>query len=1559
MADGLLDRLGASLRALVSLYGPRADRAAFGLLTGILPGGRGELSPRGTNEYLKAYSESPWLRAVVQKIAHVVATTEWQLYVAKAPPAAPGVTGKVYQDRAFQRDSDWRRRAYRRKELASTGDLQQLDTHPMLDLLNSTNTFLTGLMTRQLTQIYLDLVGEAFWVKERKTKTGPPIAVWPIPPTWVFATPTPIRPYFEVRYRGWQVEIPDTEVLWMADPNPLNPYGRGAGMTHALGDELDTDEYAARHTKLWFQNRARPDVLITMEGANPAEVARLEQDWLSKSQGFWRAFKPYFLSGKGNVQIKELNQTFQDMQLIELRKFERDMVMQVYGVSPEIMGVLANSNRATITAADYMFARWVVTPRLEFQRAILQERLAPEFDERLIVDYASPIQRDEDHELAVATAAPYVLTVDEWREMLHLPALPKKQGQVHMVPSTLTAVEDISSHAPPPPTMFPASPGGRLPPGQKPGLLPPGEAPPADGQAPPGQKPPKAASWSTPAGTLAAQAQWRGVAGMLQKAQGHDGFMVALWVPAASAGLLALPGAEPPDQLHCTLAFCGPYRQVPVVQLGDTLAALDALAADWAPLDGAIGGYGQFTGTAGPGVEGAQDVFYASLDVPGLVELRQAVVTVLVAHGIPPLANHGFTPHVTLAYLPQGTAAPSPSVQNLPLHFDALTLALGDTHLSVPLTGPLSGAIVPLPLPHPQLAPETRAGPYSVKEAHPTIPPAEIQAARDWWRQAVAPTAGIAAGLLDAAPVGAPPAGRRTNGYAVTRFNPVHDPHSGEFASGEGDDGGAASPRPALTGLARRMVEVDVAGDTLRDLFSSDPDAPANIADNYNLNTVTDRMREQAARQVQALSQWTLQQRGVPDPATVWRAGEVSAEIVSASLEEGGARSFARRTGMDQSRVTGYTIPRAAILVDVNGVKGSRQPYPGEAEVLVRGETLRAPPAGRRTNGHAVTRYSADQPREPAGSSAGGEWAGAAGGLPALAPAPSDASGNLLHPAYAYIAATGYADRDSDIQSIREERVRDATAADLAARVQAQLGAASPFPDAAAASAWLRPLLVDWGNSARSSSVLALHEAVRQKFDLPTEAMRGIDPVPPSPEQRALVDAIYANTQAHLAAAGITELTLARGARVRDTYLPSGFQSDADPRHGAQHVDAPALLAPLSSWTGSAQMAGQFTSFLAQAPRDASIPRTRVQLTATVPAARIFSTGRTGLGELRGTEFVLVGGQSAVRWHAFESGAGFVYRAAALASGLSPVDEDAVSADWLRVALDHPGLVARAFNPDQPRDDHGQWTSDGGVATLPTPSGSGPSPTQMASELQGHDSLAKYTRPDGTLEPARQALHDAIVARALVGVPSQAHPTAYLIGGGAAAGKSTMLNSGAVTVPARGAAVYVEPDEVKNDLPEFKAGLAKRDPNIAGYVHAESSNIGKRVLSEAIGRHTDLIHDAIHNTSLGAVEQRVARMRAAGYRVEASYATVPIQTAVDRAQARGERTGRFVPLDAIMQGHAGVAAMFPSLLSHHVFDKVTLHETSGTTPHLLASQTNGHTVIHDRAGYAAFLARKG
>jgi hypothetical protein len=169
---------------------------------------------------------------------------------------------------------------------------------------------------------------------------------------------------------------------------------------------------------------------------------------------------------------------------------------------------------------------------------------------------------------------------------------------------------------------------------------------------------------------------------------------------------------------------------------------------------------------------------------------------------------------------------------------------------------------------------------------------------------------------------------------------------SGKWTAGGGSSapskpGPGPTHRRELTGLAKRIAFSNLAeGATAGELlWSKDPDAPANMAMSYDLNTVTDRMMAQAARQIYQLTQNSLAAKGYgpDDPITVHRAGGLDDETVSASMAKDAARFFARGT----ENFSTYVVPRSAILMDMNAVLGSNQPFPGEEEVMIHAEDLR------------------------------------------------------------------------------------------------------------------------------------------------------------------------------------------------------------------------------------------------------------------------------------------------------------------------------------------------------------------------------------------------------------------------------------------------------------------------------------------------------------------------------------------------------------------------------------------------------------------------------------------
>lgn len=164
----------------------------------------------------------------------------------------------------------------------------------------------------------------------------------------------------------------------------------------------------------------------------------------------------------------------------------------------------------------------------------------------------------------------------------------------------------------------------------------------------------------------------------------HTGLLAALWLGAETAQHLAVPGGEAPEALHVTLCYCGDIGEMDDLTLFRAVAAIDRSVSYSAPLTGKVAGYGRFNASE---TSDGRDVFYAAVDIPALAELRQSVANELTWAGCPPRATHGFTPHITLAYLDPGAANPVDAVPSLPLRFGAVTVKLGDRRLEIPLNG--------------------------------------------------------------------------------------------------------------------------------------------------------------------------------------------------------------------------------------------------------------------------------------------------------------------------------------------------------------------------------------------------------------------------------------------------------------------------------------------------------------------------------------------------------------------------------------------------------------------------------------------------------------------------------------------------------------------------------------------------------------------------------------------------------------------------------------------------------------------------------------------------------
>ena len=154
----------------------------------------------------------------------------------------------------------------------------------------------------------------------------------------------------------------------------------------------------------------------------------------------------------------------------------------------------------------------------------------------------------------------------------------------------------------------------------------------------------------------------------------EDGVMVALMVPSDVAKKIAVPGGEKPEALHCTLAYLGKAADLGPDKIRAAAQIVQKAASEHPAMTGVIAGTGRFNATES---SDGKDVIVAHPDIPTLPEMRHALVSKLDEAGIPVKKNHGFTPHITLAYVDENADSPVKRVDTTPIAFPHITLALG------------------------------------------------------------------------------------------------------------------------------------------------------------------------------------------------------------------------------------------------------------------------------------------------------------------------------------------------------------------------------------------------------------------------------------------------------------------------------------------------------------------------------------------------------------------------------------------------------------------------------------------------------------------------------------------------------------------------------------------------------------------------------------------------------------------------------------------------------------------------------------------------------------------
>ena len=344
----------------------------------------------GTNDtqQLNQMSAVAALFAVIDAIATAVASSEWHLY--------------------------------RRN---SNGERIKVESHPAIDIWDSPNPFLTRGEFLEASAQHFDLAGAIYWAVTYAGRF--PAELWPLRPDRVVPIPHPTEFISGYVYRLGSKQIPfePQDIIVTKRPHPMSPY-RGISPIESVMIDVASDRNAQLWTRNFFSNGAQPGGIISIPDEwSEEQFDKFRERWRASHQGVANSHRVALL--EGGATWEEVKITQREMQFSELRRLHRDKVLMAYRVHKSIIGLAEDVNRANAEAAETVFSRWVIRPRLVRIKQSLNERLLPLFgDASLEFDFEDPAPDNQELMLAQATGlyTAGLTTRDESRERMGLPA---------------------------------------------------------------------------------------------------------------------------------------------------------------------------------------------------------------------------------------------------------------------------------------------------------------------------------------------------------------------------------------------------------------------------------------------------------------------------------------------------------------------------------------------------------------------------------------------------------------------------------------------------------------------------------------------------------------------------------------------------------------------------------------------------------------------------------------------------------------------------------------------------------------------------------------------------------------------------------------------------------------------------------------------------------------------------------------------------------------------------------------------------------------------------------
>ncbi|MBW1954036.1 MAG: phage portal protein, partial [Deltaproteobacteria bacterium] len=251
--------------------------------------------------------------------------------------------------------------------LFKTGDRRDprvVEGHPLVDLFEAPNPYMSGSQLIEATLVYLSLFGEAFYILERDNPQSIPKEIWVINPNRfqeVVDNQTGLISGWVYRKGSKKIPLQPYEVIFFRYFNPYHDY-RGLSPIQAARAGIEQDFWASQYNKAFFQNSAQPGgVLETSANLTDEEFQRLLAQFEDRHRGGNKAHRIALL--EGGVTYKQTGLSQKDMDFLEQRKWNREEIMAAFKVPKTELGFYEDVNFATAKTQRKLFWENTLLPK--------------------------------------------------------------------------------------------------------------------------------------------------------------------------------------------------------------------------------------------------------------------------------------------------------------------------------------------------------------------------------------------------------------------------------------------------------------------------------------------------------------------------------------------------------------------------------------------------------------------------------------------------------------------------------------------------------------------------------------------------------------------------------------------------------------------------------------------------------------------------------------------------------------------------------------------------------------------------------------------------------------------------------------------------------------------------------------------------------------------------------------------------------------------------------------------------------------------------------------------